>query len=104
VAARRAGARTIIFPRDNLSDWLELPEVSHPLITSQSAEANHILQNIKHEIEGVPVDWYGDVFNLVFKDLDRSKANALWKEQLKSKSTKDRSDADAEGDDVNPAV
>jgi Lon-like ATP-dependent protease len=29
VAARRAGARMIIFPRDNLSDWLELPEVSN---------------------------------------------------------------------------
>jgi len=28
VAAKRAGARTVIFPRDNLSDWLELPEVS----------------------------------------------------------------------------
>lgn len=27
VAARRAGARMIIFPNDNLSDWLELPEV-----------------------------------------------------------------------------
>lgn len=28
VAARRAGAKTIIFPNDNMSDWLELPEVS----------------------------------------------------------------------------
>lgn len=28
VAARRAGAKTIIFPKDNTSDWLELPEVS----------------------------------------------------------------------------
>lgn len=28
VAARRAGARMIVFPNDNLSDWLELPEVS----------------------------------------------------------------------------
>ena len=28
VAARRAGAKTIIFPEDNMSDWLELPEVS----------------------------------------------------------------------------
>ena len=28
VAARRAGARMVIFPRDNLSDWIELPEVS----------------------------------------------------------------------------
>ena len=31
VAARRAGAKTIIFPADNMSDWLELPEVSVPL-------------------------------------------------------------------------
>lgn len=28
VAARRAGARMVVFPRDNLSDWLELPQVS----------------------------------------------------------------------------
>lgn len=27
VAARRAGCKLIIFPEDNLSDWLELPEV-----------------------------------------------------------------------------
>jgi ATP-dependent Lon protease len=27
VAARRAGCQTILFPKDNLSDWLELPEV-----------------------------------------------------------------------------
>ena len=27
VAARRAGAKKIIFPADNMSDWLELPEV-----------------------------------------------------------------------------
>lgn len=28
VAARRAGSKIIIFPEDNMSDWLELPEVS----------------------------------------------------------------------------
>lgn len=28
VAARRAGATKILFPADNTSDWLELPEVS----------------------------------------------------------------------------
>lgn len=28
VAARRAGSKMIIFPEDNTSDWLELPEVS----------------------------------------------------------------------------
>ncbi len=27
VAARRAGAKHIIFPADNISSWLELPEV-----------------------------------------------------------------------------
>lgn len=27
VAARRSGAKRIIFPADNMSDWLELPEV-----------------------------------------------------------------------------
>lgn len=30
VAARRAGSKIIIFPDDNMSDWLELPEVSGP--------------------------------------------------------------------------
>ena len=32
VAARRAGAKTIIFPADNTSDWLELPEVIKRII------------------------------------------------------------------------
>lgn len=31
VAARRSGAKTIIFPADNMSDWLELPEVRRVL-------------------------------------------------------------------------
>lgn len=33
VAARRAGAKKIIFPADNMSDWLELPEVCPPVPT-----------------------------------------------------------------------
>lgn len=57
VAARRAGCKTVIFPKDNMSDWLELPE------------------NIKEGIEGHPVSWYDEVFGLVFKDLDREQAN-----------------------------
>jgi ATP-dependent Lon protease len=31
VAARRAGSKMIIFPDDNMSDWLELPEVWFPI-------------------------------------------------------------------------
>ncbi|KAI9839309.1 MAG: ATP-dependent Lon protease pim1 [Sarea resinae] len=64
VAARRAGAKTIIFPADNMHDWLELPE------------------NIKEGIEGRPASWYSDVFKLVFKDMDAARANDLWKAQL----------------------
>ncbi|EQL01840.1 ATP-dependent protease La [Ophiocordyceps sinensis CO18] len=57
VAARRAGCKTVIFPSDNTSDWLELPE------------------NIKEGLEGHAVGWYGEVFDLVFPDLDRKQAN-----------------------------
>jgi Lon-like ATP-dependent protease len=64
VAAKRSGATTIIFPADNMSDWLELPD------------------NIKDGVDGKPVGWYGEVFDLVFADLDRAKAQSLWKKQL----------------------
>ncbi|KAI5788354.1 lon protease-like protein [Geopyxis carbonaria] len=64
VAARRSGAKMIIFPADNISDWLELPE------------------NIKEGLEGKPATWYSDVFELAFHDLDRTKANDRWKKQL----------------------
>ncbi|KAK4145865.1 Lon protease C-terminal proteolytic domain-containing protein [Dichotomopilus funicola] len=57
VAARRAGCKMIVFPQDNMSDWLELPE------------------NIKEGIEGRPASWYSEVFDLIFPELDREKAN-----------------------------
>ncbi|RYP73701.1 hypothetical protein DL771_003414 [Monosporascus sp. 5C6A] len=57
VAARRAGCKMIIFPEDNMSDWLELPE------------------NIKEGIEGRPASWYSEVFELIFANLDREQAN-----------------------------
>ncbi|TVY56737.1 Mitochondrial Lon protease-like protein, partial [Lachnellula suecica] len=75
VAARRAGSKMIIFPDDNMSDWLELPE------------------NIKEGIDGKPAKWYSDVFDLVFPNLDKEQANKLWKEQLtKKKGEKDEDD------------
>ncbi|KAK7183096.1 ATP-dependent Lon protease pim1 [Paraphaeosphaeria sporulosa] len=67
VAARRAGATTVIFPADNMSDWLELPE------------------NIKEGIEGRPVSWYNEVFDLVFPGLDKDASSKLWEKELKSK-------------------
>ena len=57
VAARRAGCTDIIFPKDCMSDWLELPGT------------------IKEGIVGHPVEWYGQVFDLVFSDVDRVAAN-----------------------------
>ncbi|KFY32930.1 hypothetical protein V495_08596 [Pseudogymnoascus sp. VKM F-4514 (FW-929)] len=80
VAARRAGSKKIIFPYDNLSDWLELPE------------------NIKEGIEGHPAKWYSDVFGLVFPDLDVERANSIWKKQL-TKPKKEDNDEDSADDD-----
>ncbi|OTB03302.1 hypothetical protein M426DRAFT_321870 [Hypoxylon sp. CI-4A] len=77
VAARRAGCKMIIFPADNMSDWLELPE------------------NIKEGIEGRPASWYSDIFELVFPNLDREQANRCkiceWKKEhdAKAESEKD---------------
>ncbi|KAJ5914280.1 hypothetical protein N7504_003163 [Penicillium tannophilum] len=64
VAARRAGATTVIFPADNTSDWLELPE------------------NIKEGITGHPVSWYSDVFDLLFPTLDQEAARTIWQKAL----------------------
>ncbi|KAI9678351.1 MAG: ATP-dependent Lon protease pim1 [Caeruleum heppii] len=66
VAARRAGAKMIIFPEDNMSDWLELPE------------------NIKEGLNGQSASWYSDVFDLVFPNLDKEAVNSVWKAQLTS--------------------
>ena len=51
-------------------------------------------KNIKEGIDGRPVSWYDDVFQLVFPDIDAAEANALWKKEL-SKSA----NAGAEKDD-----
>ncbi|RAL17688.1 endopeptidase La [Aspergillus homomorphus CBS 101889] len=80
VAARRAGAKKIIFPADNMSDWLELPE------------------NIKKGIEGHAVGWYSEVFDILFADLDRTAANHVWQKQLAEKP-KNKSQTASEEDD-----
>ncbi|KAH8804990.1 lon protease-like protein [Xylogone sp. PMI_703] len=81
VAARRAGSKIIIFPEDNMSDWLELPD------------------NIKEGIEGHPAKWYSDVFELVFPNLDRERANSLWKEELSKPKDKDNNKAKEDGEE-----
>jgi Lon-like ATP-dependent protease len=47
-------------------------------------------QNIKEGLEGHPATWYSDIFELVFPNLDREKANVClaceWKKNNKAKS------------------
>jgi ATP-dependent Lon protease len=43
-------------------------------------------------MEGKAVDWYSDVFDIVFPNLDRDRANSIWNEALK-KPSKDKEDA-----------
>ncbi|KAL8776762.1 MAG: hypothetical protein Q9213_008142 [Squamulea squamosa] len=81
VAARRAGAERIIFPMDNMSDWIELPE------------------NIKEGIQGHAASWYSEIFDLVFPDLDHHAANTLWKKQLKEPKKREKQDEDSDNDD-----
>ncbi|KAI1186236.1 lon protease [Nemania serpens] len=76
VAARRAGCKMIIFPEDNMSDWLELPE------------------NIKDGIEGHPASWYKEIFELVFPNLDQEKANTC-----RIKKTNESSSSENEKDE-----
>jgi Lon-like ATP-dependent protease len=42
-------------------------------------------------MEGKAVDWYSDVFDIVFPNLDRGRANSIWSEVLK-KPAKDKGD------------
>ena len=88
VAARRAGCEVLLFPKDNQGDWEELPAVSP---TSQPFPSPHTndAQNIKEGISGHAVDWYNDVFDIVFPDLDAKEVNEKWKGALKEEKKKD---------------
>ncbi|ODV94940.1 hypothetical protein PACTADRAFT_59584 [Pachysolen tannophilus NRRL Y-2460] len=64
IAAKRSGVKTIIFPKDNLADWKELPD------------------NVKEGLTPVAADWYSDVFNVLFPDLSKEDANNVWKAEF----------------------
>lgn len=40
-------------------------------------------QNIKEGIQGHAVDWYSDVFDIIFPGVDVEAANTVWEKQLK---------------------
>lgn len=64
-------------------------------------------QNIKQGIEGHAVDWYSDVFDIIFPGVDADAANAVWEKQLKEpekekkrrRSKSARSEDEESGDD-----
>ncbi|CDK29546.1 unnamed protein product [Kuraishia capsulata CBS 1993] len=78
VAAKRSGVDTIIFPKDNLADWNELPE------------------NVKEGIKPVPADWYSDVFEVLFSDVSKEDGNAVWKaefDKIEAEKEKERKES-----------
>lgn len=60
-------------------------------------------QNIKEGIEGHPVDWYDDVFDLVFPGIDREAANKCkiceWARENKDKVKAEKELHGSEKDD-----
>lgn len=58
-----------------------------------------VLQNIKEGIQGHAANWYSDVFDLVFPDLDHEEINKRWKEQLAKPSPQNKGDDTDENDD-----
>ena len=60
------------------------------------------LQNIKQGIEGHAVDWYADVFDIIFPGVDAEAANSIWEKQLKEpekEKRKKKSKASTKSDD-----
>lgn len=51
-------------------------------------------QNTKEGIEGKPVSWYSEVFDLVFPDVDAAEANGRWKKELAKPPKEERDDED----------
>lgn len=64
VAAKRSGAKTIIFPKDNLSDWEELPDY------------------VREGLDHLAADWYDDVFQRLFNDVSVDEGNKVWKSEF----------------------
>lgn len=72
IAAKRSGVKTILFPDSNKADWEELPE------------------NIKEGLTGIPVAWYGEVFDVVFKNVDRKQANERWASEIEASDKREK--------------
>ena len=79
VAAKRSGAKTIIFPKDNLSDWEELPE------------------NVREGLEPIPADWYDEIFSKLFSDLSTETGNNVWKAEFELMEEQKKKEENSKG-------
>ena len=57
------------------------------------------MQNIKEGLEGRPASWYSDVFNLIFPNIDREKANKTNYTPEEKSETTSKSESSSEKDD-----
>ena len=67
----------------------------------------YTFQNIKEGIEGKPVDWYSDVFDLVFPGVGENQENSLWmqvnnlwKKELAKPAKEEKGDKDEAGEEL----
>ncbi|CAI5755837.1 unnamed protein product [Candida verbasci] len=64
LGAKRAGYNKIIIPKDSEYLLMDIPD------------------DVKEGVEYIPVDWYSEVFEHLFPDIDEVYANELWKSEF----------------------
>ena len=64
LGAKRAGYTKIIFPKDCEYQLDEIPD------------------EVKEGLTYIPVEWYSEVFEHLFKDLSKEEGNKVWKEEF----------------------
>ncbi|ODV58710.1 ATP-dependent Lon protease PIM1 [Ascoidea rubescens DSM 1968] len=74
IAAKNSGAITIVFPKDNLGDWAEIPEI------------------VRNGLEPCPVDWYSDVFDKIFPADTITSGNDVWKKEFELIDQEEKAD------------
>ncbi|ANB14495.1 ATP-dependent Lon protease PIM1 [Sugiyamaella lignohabitans] len=66
-AAKAAGSKIIVFPKDNMAEWEDLPEM------------------IREGLTPMPVSWYDEVFDIAFGQVDQAEIESMWSKELATK-------------------
>lgn len=73
LGAKRYGCDTVIFPKDIENELEEIPD------------------EVKSGVKFIPVLWYSDVFETIFRNADKSKFNDVWKTEFAKLDEKKKS-------------